>query len=254
MNKEYLSGKNIIVCGATGGIGEACVIALADYGAKVILAGRNKAKLKAVQDKITTNTESHCVAVINFADEDNIDSEVKRIFNEHGEIHGLVYAAGDAILKPLRKTTRDDFRKLAEINAFAAFSFVKSITKLKKNKVGSISFVLISSVMGTLGERCKVSYCASKGAIVSAVKAVSLEIADKGHRINSVSPGIVETDLVKEMMEEFPEDMKQNIYDMHPLGTGKPEDVAEVCSFLLSDKSKWITGTDILIDGGYSAR
>ncbi len=252
MNSEFLNGKTVIVSGATGGIGEACVLKLAEYGARVVLVGRNKEKLNIVLEKL--GDDKHISVAVDFSDEDNITSEVKSVFAEIGEIHGFIHAAGYEITKPLRKTKREDFRNLLDINSLSAFSFVKAIAGLKKNKVDSVSFVLISSVMGTLGERGKIAYCASKGAIISAVKAIALEISDKGHRINSVSPGIVETDLVKEMMAEYPEDMRDNIYKMHPLGIGQPEDVAEICSFLVSDKSRWITGTDILIDGGYSAK
>ncbi len=247
-----LADKTILITGASGGIGEACVIEAADSGARVILTGRNEEKLKSVLLKL--HDKIHDIAIVDLTNDDSIDSVVKSIFDKHGQIHGFIHAAGFEITKPLRKTTREDFRSLLDINAFSGFSFVRSIMKLKKNKVSQMSFVIISSIMGNVANRGLAAYCASKGAVISGVKAIALELADKGHRINSVSPGIVNTPIVKKIMEKYPVDMKERILKTYPLGTGQPKDVAELCNFLLSDRSRWITGTDFVIDGGYSAK
>ena len=108
--------------------------------------------------------------------------------------------------------------------------------------------------MGELGERGKIAYCASKGALISSMKALSLELAPKSHRINCISPGVVETEMVLKMMEDFPLDMKEDIINQHPLGIGEHQDIAYLSTFLLSIKARWITGSNFVIDGGYSAK
>jgi NAD(P)-dependent dehydrogenase (short-subunit alcohol dehydrogenase family) len=107
--------------------------------------------------------------------------------------------------------------------------------------------------MGILGKEGKVAYCASKSALISGVKAMALELSSKKIRCNTVLPGMIMTEMAEEMFRTLPQSSVDNIISSHPLGLGKPEDVANLAVFLLSDKSSWITGSDFVIDGGYSA-
>jgi NAD(P)-dependent dehydrogenase (short-subunit alcohol dehydrogenase family) len=127
----------------------------------------------------------------------------------------------------------------------------KAIKYLDEN---GASFVFISSVMGILGQSGKVAYSSSKGALISGAKAMALELAKKKIRVNCILPGVVETEMSNEMFQKLSEESKKSILEMHPLGLGKPEDIANACAFLLSDASGWITGTNLLVDGGYSAK
>jgi len=107
--------------------------------------------------------------------------------------------------------------------------------------------------MGVLGDIGNVAYCSSKGALLSAGKAMALELAAKKIRVNCVLPGVVETEMSKQLFLTISEESRNSILKMHPLGLGKPEDIANACIFLLSDASRWITGTNFYVDGGYSS-
>ena len=108
--------------------------------------------------------------------------------------------------------------------------------------------------MGKLGEQFKTIYCASKSSLISGSKAIALELASKRIRCNCILPGIVETEMVQELFDTIPPESKKKVIDSHPLGIGRPEDVAALVAFLLSDESRWITGAEFVIDGGYSMR
>jgi len=124
---------------------------------------------------------------------------------------------------------------------------------LKKSTFSSTggSIVWLGSVMGSLGQKGKIAYTSSKAAVEGLVKSLALELAGKNIRVNCVAPGIVETPLTSELFSKISEDSIKSIEAMHPLGFGKPEDIANLICFLLSDQSKWITGTTHYIDGGY---
>jgi NAD(P)-dependent dehydrogenase (short-subunit alcohol dehydrogenase family) len=145
------------------------------------------------------------------------------------------------------------YENMFAVNVIAGFELAKIISMKKYLNESEASFVFIASVMGLLGQPGKVGYCSSKGALLSGTKAMALELAAKNVRVNCVLPGVVETPMTKKMLEKLPEDAMQSIKNMHPLGLGKPEDIANVATFLLSDASRWITGTSLIVDGGYSA-
>jgi NAD(P)-dependent dehydrogenase (short-subunit alcohol dehydrogenase family) len=155
---------------------------------------------------------------------------------------------------PLKMMKPEHYEKLFSVNVISGFEVAKIISNKKYSDNSGASFVFISSIMSVLGEPGKVGYCASKGALISGVKAMALELVNKNIRVNCISPAIVETDMTKKLFDNIPEDSKHEIIKMHPMGFGKPEDVANACLFLLSDASCWITGSNLIVDGGYSAR
>ncbi len=114
--------------------------------------------------------------------------------------------------------------------------------------------MFISSVMGSLGQPAKAAYCMSKGGLVAASKALALELANKKIRVNCISPGMVTTEMSSKILDSVSEESANEIKRMHPLGIGDVKDIVNGIEFLLSEKSKWITGIDLLIDGGYSAQ
>ncbi len=251
MNKLF-QDKVFIISGASGGIGKACTLALIDQGARVILLGRSFQKLSDLFNHLDKNRFE--LISLDITNDEDIQNCIKKVKNNYDRIDGFLHCAGYEITKPLRKTTRIDYLDLYNVNTVSSFCFIREILKINKKTDYKMSFVIISSIMSIFGERGKTAYCASKSALVSAVKALALEIAPKGHRVNCVSPGIVKTKLVEQMILDYPEDMVKDIYDMHPLGIGEPSDVANLVLFLLSDQAKWITGSNFPIDGGYSAK
>jgi len=147
------------------------------------------------------------------------------------------------------------YEEIFSVNVIAGFELAKIISKKKYiNKEGA-SFIFISSVFGIISQPAIVAYSSSKGALISGAKSISLELASKKIRVNCISPGQIEsTRMTESIFDKLSKEEKKKRIEMYPLGLGKPEDIANACAFLLSDASRWITGINLVVDGGYSAR
>jgi NAD(P)-dependent dehydrogenase (short-subunit alcohol dehydrogenase family) len=154
---------------------------------------------------------------------------------------------------PLKMLKPKHYEETFAVNVFSGFEFIKILTR-KKYLGENASFIIISSIMGLLGQKGISVYSSSKGAIVNGIKSLALELADKYIRVNSIAPAIVKTEMTQNLFSKMSENNMKEIEKMHPLGFGETEDVANACIYLLSDASKWITGTNLIIDGGYSAQ
>ena len=247
-----LANKNIVITGASSGIGRQIAIEASKNGANVILVARSKDKLE--ETKSAMEQGNHFVCPFNVTDFNLIDNLVDEISAKAGMISGFVHSAGIESTIPLRNMKAQIYEDLFKVNVVAALEFARSISRKKRVNPEGASFVFISSVMGSLGKEGKVGYCASKAALTSSIKAMALELCNKKIRCNVILPGIVQTEMVKRMFESLPESAVSEIIKNHPMGIGSPDDVADLAVFLLSGKSKWITGSEIVIDGGYSAQ
>jgi NAD(P)-dependent dehydrogenase (short-subunit alcohol dehydrogenase family) len=185
---------------------------------------------------------------------EKIPEIVDQAVSEVGRISGFIHSAGVEMTQPFQMTDPSEFEKLYSLNVVAGYELAKNIIKKKHINPNGASLVFISSVMGVLGEPGKVAYCSSKGALISGVKALALEYAAKNIRVNCISPAIVQTELVQGMFANLQEESVKDIIRRHPLGLGLPEDVANAAVFLLSARSRWITGSNLVVDGGYSAQ
>jgi NAD(P)-dependent dehydrogenase (short-subunit alcohol dehydrogenase family) len=146
------------------------------------------------------------------------------------------------------------YEKMFSINVISGFELARIISKKKYLDNKGSSFIFISSVMGVVGNSALIGYSATKGALISATKSFALELISKNVRVNSISPGYVKTEMANKLFDKIPKEAREQIINMHPLGLGTPEYIANACVFLLSDASRWITGTNLIVDGGYSAR
>lgn len=247
-----LSNKNIIVTGASSGIGRQCAITFSQLGGNVILIARNKERLKGTFNKLEKG--NHLIISQDITEYDKLEQIIKYSVEKVGRISGFVHSAGIEMTLPLRSMKSFYYEKIFSINVITGFELARIISKKKYLNERGASFIFISSVMGILGQAGKVGYCLSKGALLPGAKAMALEIAKKNIRVNCILPGVVETEMTNKMFDSLPEESKKPIINMHPLGLGKPEDIANACAFLLSDASRWITGINLIVDGGYSAR
>ena len=247
-----LKNRNIIVTGASSGIGRQCAIIFSQLGANVILIARNKERLKDIFNKLKKG--NHLIVYQDITEYNKLEEVVNTAMGKIGKISGFVHSAGIEMTLPLRNMQPSYYEKMFSVNVIAGFELAKIISKKKYLDKNGASFVFVSSVMGILGQAGKVGYCSSKGALISGTKAMALELAKKNIRVNCVLPGIVETEMLNKMFENLPEESKKSIVEMHPLGLGKPSDITYACAYLLSDTARWITGTNFIIDGGYSAR
>ena len=247
-----LNNKNIIVTGASSGIGRQCAITFSQLSANLILIARNKERLKGTFNKLEKG--NHMIIPQDITEYAKLEEVVNTASNKVGKISGFVHSAGIEMTLPLRSMNHSYYEEMFATNVISGFELAKIISKKKYLDENGASFVFISSVMGTLGQPGKIAYCGSKGALISGAKAMALELARKNIRVNCILPGHVKTEMANRLYENVSEKSKKEIMDMHPLGFGIPEDIANTSAFLLSDASRWITGTNLIADGGYSAR
>ena len=247
-----LSNKTILITGASSGIGRSCAVQCSKMGASLLLMGRNVDELNRTVSELQPGTKVEMI-VADFSKMIDLELLIAEKIVTIGKIAGFIHCAGVEKTLPLKKQTSEVFQSIFDINVFAGFELAKIIS-LKKYKAEKASFVFIASVAGMVGESGKTIYSASKGAVISGARSMSMELARSDIRVNSISPAMVKTPILEKMFDGIGEEATQNIIKKHPLGIGEPEDVANACVFLLSDAAKWITGTNLVIDGGYTAQ
>ncbi len=246
-----LAGKKILITGASSGIGRQCAIDCSKMGATVVLIGRDEKRLNETLNHMEGN--NHIVCPLDLNQLENIKPLVQDIVSHTGSLDGFIHSAGIEKTLPVKSLKPSDYEDLFRINTLSGFEFVRYFGSSKNfNQGGSI--VLISSITSLVGRIGVSAYAASKGAIVSAVKTMALELAKRHIRINAVSPGTVLTPLMQKYLSQITEEEKQKRVDGFPLGLGEPEDVSNACIYLLSDASRWVTGQNLVVDGGYTIR
>ena len=257
-NPFSLSGKNILVTGASSGIGRACSIECAKSGANLFLLGRDVGRLRETLAEIENAdfkgrgfAYSHSIDLtVNLEDlNPALDEFVKR----HGKFDGFIHSAGVEKTMPLSGMKDLDYMNILSINVVAGFQLAKLVSK-RKNSNDKASFVFISSITGLVGRKGIVGYSASKGALISGIRSMALELADRGIRANCISPGTILTPLMIKYLDTLTPDEKTKRLDGYPLGLGVPDDIAYAANYLLSDASRWVTGQNFVIDGGYTAK
>ena len=248
---NVLSNHTIVVTGASSGIGRAAAIECANNGAAVILCGRRSEALQETARSFPADTRYYICAV-DLTDYEAAESQLRKALEICGPVSGFVHSAGVRTSIPLKLMDAAHMQKDYSVNAIAGFMLAKIISAKKFICSEGASFVFIASAAAHKGAPSILSYCASKGAVVSGVRALAAELAPKKIRVNSVSPGFVmDTGITRNEFEAMPEEARIKIEKSHPLGLGKASDVAKTIVFLLSDDARWITGSDIKIDGGF---
>jgi NAD(P)-dependent dehydrogenase (short-subunit alcohol dehydrogenase family) len=252
MNPFSLTNKNILITGASSGIGACSCIICSELGANLILLGRNQIKLNQTLDKLKPG--NHSILSYDLMNIEGIEQALGEPLNKYGTIHGFIHSAGIDITRPLNTLRQNDYHASFNANVISGFEIARILSKKRFCAADGASYIFIASVMGMVGEPAKIVYSASKGALLAGCRSMALELAVKKIRVNCISPAIVRTELVEKLFGELPEGAMEKIKSLHPLGFGSPVDIANACVFLLSDEAKWITGTNFVIDGGYSCR
>lgn len=248
-----LSGKTIVVTGASSGIGRACALQCAAMGARVVLLGRDRERLEASRAAIPGGVE-HVVHAVDLLEYDQVQGIVQEIVEQVGVVHGVVHSAGISTTLPLKLVTPEKLDHFFRTNVYGAINLTRLVARKSVMADSGGSIVFISSVMGSLGEAGKTLYSLTKGALHAGAKSLAIELAPRLIRVNCIAPGVVESPMSKNAVYSQDVASYERIKGLHPLGLGQPEDVAHAATFLLSDTARWITGTTLFVDGGYSAR
>lgn len=244
-NPFSLEGKTILVTGASSGIGAETSVECSRLGATVILTGRNQERLREVQSRLDTSfSQKHQFIIADLSSEDDIAALVERI----DYIDGLVNNAGVNRVKPVSFIKSDDLDYIFRNNTYPGVLLTKLLVKNKKLKKNS-SIVFTSSVSSFHNAPGRALYAGSKAAMTSFMRSFAVELADKSIRANAVHPGMIDTKLSHENLTE--EDRAKDMAEYPLKRYGKPEEVAWAIIYLLSDASAWVTGTSLIIDGGF---
>lgn len=247
-NPFSLEGKTIFVTGASSGIGRSVAIECSQLGATLVLTGRNERNLRDTLLSLEGGKE-HQVIVADLSNEEDIGQMVMSL----PLLDGVVCNAGVGKMLPVQFYSSDVLEEVFDINVFAPMLLIKLLVRKKKLKNPS-SVVFTASISGYSNVApANGIYGASKSALSAYMKYAALELAGKGIRCNAVHPGRIQTPLIENRLLSE-EDVAKDV-DMYPLKRyGKPEEVAHAIIYLLSDAAAWVTGTNLVIDGGRSLK
>lgn len=257
MDKQFnpfsLEGKVIVISGAASGIGRQCAINCSKMAAKLILLDLNAEGLEQTMAMVE-RPEDHFSTAVNLTDYERVPDVIKEAVAKVGRITGLLNCAGISTTLPLNVAKPDVLDKFFHVNVYTAYFLAQTVCKVGNFSKEGGSIVFFSSAAGQFGETCKSIYGMTKGALYSCAKSLACELARKNIRVNSISPGVIVTPINKNLPHIADPEQRKQTEALHLLGLGNPEDIANACIYLLSDASRWVTGSNLVVDGGYTTR
>ena len=235
--------KRFVVIGASSGIGLQILTEIVAGGGAALAIARSQDKLALLKERFNIATKA-----VDVRDRDAMETAITEFVNMHGKIHGSIYTAGISKTTVLRSYSQEEATTLMDINFWGWINLMTILNK-KKFTEDCSSHIVISSVSAHKGEAGSFAYNASKASLITCVKTFAKELAKRKCRVNAISPGFIHTPLSENYFDN--RGFSDKTIEKHLLGLGKPEDVSGLALFLLSDRAKWITGAEFIIDGGY---
>jgi len=239
-----LQGKTFLITGASSGLGRQICIRISEMNGTVILTARNQERLEETLKSM--NPGDHKIIPADLTKKEDIDTLVKEI----PKLNGMVYSTGISVITPAGFITEEDFSKTFSTNFEGLVFLSNAIIRRKKIVKNACSFVFISSISTQYPFAGGSLYVSAKTAMEGFARILAIELAPKGVRVNCVSPAFVKTNMLNQTADDFSNDVIQKIEGKQLMGLGEPDDVAYPVIFFLSDASKWISATNLIIGGG----
>jgi NAD(P)-dependent dehydrogenase (short-subunit alcohol dehydrogenase family) len=244
-----LAGKAVLVTGASSGIGRDTASFLSTLGARLVLLARSVEKLE--DTRACLQGTGHEIIPFDLNDLDSIPDMVRSAALKVGGLFGLVHSAGIRSNEPVRVLKAASAEQAFRVNVIAAAFLAKGFRQRGVASAGG-SIVLVSSVAGLRGTPGAAIYSSTKAALNGLCLTLAAELAPEGIRVNCVAPGNVETEITDRLRSALTPEQFARIEAHHPLGIGQPRHVSHAIAFLLGEGACWITGSTLLVDGGYS--
>lgn len=248
-NPMDLTGRRILVTGASAGIGRATAVVLARLGARLLLNGRDAGRLEETAGRL--EGQGHAAAPFDLSELEAVPGWVKQQAAD-GPFDGIAHCAGIQTLRPIRIFSAGFFDEVMHANLGSALALARGLRQ-KGCHAERAAMVLISSTAATAASPGNVVYAASKGGIIAATKGLAVELLSDGIRVNCVVPSIVETELIERGKQKLTGEQYEHLRRLQPMGFGHPDDIAHMIAYLLADTSRWMTGSIVTVDGGRTA-
>ncbi|MFZ6689426.1 SDR family NAD(P)-dependent oxidoreductase [Undibacterium sp. SXout11W] len=250
-HNECLQGRRILVTGASSGIGRTTAELLSQCGARIVAVGRDQVRLK--QTLASLRGDGHRVEALDLTGDDNIGEFLQSVTSDNDPLHGIFHAAGISQVRPVKLSKSKQFDEVFASSAKSALALARGAS-LRGVMADHSAIVFMSSVAGLRGQSGMSIYSAAKAAIDGMTKSLAVEFAPRGIRVNSIDAGAVETEMHARLIQSLSDDSVGNYREKHLLGFGTALDIAQMAVFLFSDGGRWITGSNVLVDGGFTVR
>lgn len=245
---DALSGRTILITGASSGIGRAAAIAVAAHGGRVIATGRDQARLDDTLGRLAGGGHSALAAPLDTADQ--ATDLIARAAAAAGGLDGVFHSAGAVVVLPTRLTKQKHIDDVFGAAVQGALGIARAAAKTDVMKPGA-SIVFMSSAAAHRGRSGLAAYSAAKGAVEALTRSLAVELAPKAVRVNAIASGAIETEMHHRVVRPLSDEAVAEYAGLHPLGIGTPQDVANAVLFLLSGAASYITGATLAVDGGY---
>ena len=248
----YQKKDVFLITGGTSGIGAGCALELNAKGATVISVGRDRAKMDQLK-KIAPNKNRFITMEFDLSgDMQEFNLLIKDLVKKYEKLRGCVVSSGIQDIQPLSSIKEDSALKMIKVNYLSSLMIAKTFCDKRFHRPDNASLVFVSSISAIRGYRAIANYSATKGALNALTRSIASEVAREGVRVNAVLLGLVKTEMIEKNSKVYTEKYLKDLDEEYPLGIGSVDDTIGPILFLLSEQSKWITGTEIIVDGGAS--